>query len=96
MDAKITKKRLSDFLSYDWLKMVGIAVGFIVVWALVFTTTATRIIPSQSFGIYTYKGALGGAGYIRYAEMEDLSYEVIKIDAQDSMKTAGETFQSST
>ena len=90
MDAKITKKRLSDFLSYDWLKMVGIAVGFIVVWALVFTTTATRIIPSQSFGIYTYKGALGGAGYIRYAEMEDLSYEVIKIDAQDSMKTAGD------
>lgn len=90
MDAKITKKRLGDFLSYDWLKMVGIAAGAILIWTLVFTTAATRIKPSQSFGIYTYKGAYGGAGFNSYATIQDLSYEVIQIDPQDSMKTAGD------
>ena len=56
MDAKITKLRLSRMLSYDWLKIVGTAVGVIIVWVLIFTMTATRITPAQTFTIANYLG----------------------------------------
>ncbi len=56
MDAKITKLRLSRMLSYDWLKIVGLATAVIFVWVLVFTMTATRVIPSQQFQVSSYLG----------------------------------------
>lgn len=56
MDAKITKERLSRILSYDWLKIVGLAVVAIIVWTLVFTTSATRITPAQQFTVINYFG----------------------------------------
>ncbi len=56
MDAKITKLRLSRMLSYDWLKIVGLAVAIIFFWVLVFTMTATRSIPSQIFNVGNYLG----------------------------------------
>ena len=37
MDAKITKTRLAQMLSYDWLKIVGCALAVIFVWVLIFT-----------------------------------------------------------
>ncbi|MBR2442294.1 MAG: hypothetical protein IKB20_04460 [Clostridia bacterium] len=54
MDAKITKRRLAQMLSYDWLKIVAIIVAVIFAWALVFTTTATRITPAQQFTVMNY------------------------------------------
>lgn len=54
MDAKITKRRLAHMLSYDWLKIVAIIVAVIFAWALVFTTTATRITPAQQFTVMNY------------------------------------------
>lgn len=56
MDAKITKLRLSRMLSYDWLKIVGTAAAVIIVWVLIFTMTATRITPAQTFTICNYMG----------------------------------------
>ena len=56
MDAKITKKRLNLFLSYEWIKVVALIVGVIVLWSLIFTTTATRITPAQQFTIFNYMG----------------------------------------
>ncbi len=56
MDAKITKVRLGRMLSYDWLKIVGAAAALIFIWILVFTTTATKVIPSQRFVISNYMG----------------------------------------
>ncbi len=56
MDAKITKTRLGHLLSYDWLKIVGLALAIIMLWVLVFTTTATRILPSQTFTVCNYVG----------------------------------------
>ena len=55
MDAKITKQRLARMLSYDWIKILAVAIGGIFFWAMIFTTTATRIQPSQNFYIYNYK-----------------------------------------
>lgn len=56
MDAKITKLRLSRMLSYDWLKIVGTAAAAIIVWVLIFTMTATRITPAQTFTVCNYMG----------------------------------------
>ncbi len=57
MDAKITKTRLSHLLSYDWIKIIAIAVAAVVVWSLVFTMTATRITAAQQFTVMNYRGS---------------------------------------
>lgn len=89
MDAKITKKRLGRLLSYDWFKIIAIAVAFIVFWSLVFTVSSTRITPSQQFTVFNhyanvpldygrfdddFDAALGGGVF---------SYEVIETDIID-------------
>ena len=59
MDAKITKLRLSRMLAYDWLKIIGTAAAVIIVWVLIFTMTATRITPAQTFTVANYIGNNG-------------------------------------
>ena len=70
MDAKITKSRLGLLLSYDWIKILGICVGAILIWALIFTTTATRASNGQRFEIYTYLGV--SMNDARLGSLEDL------------------------
>lgn len=94
MDAKITKTRIAHMLSYDWLKIVGLALALILFWNLVFTTTATRVRPSQQFTVFNHQANrvfsddffndLGDA-------LEDgtFSYEVIETTTTD-LATAGE------
>ncbi len=95
MDAKITKKRLGRMLSYDWLKIIGIAAALIVVWSLIFTMTATRITPSQQFTVFNhYANASLDYGsfndeYNRAFDNGVFSYEVIETDVID-LTTAGE------
>jgi len=88
MDAKITKKRLSQMLSYDWLKIIGFVVGAIVVWSLIFTMTATRITPAQQFTVMNYKGTtLTSAFSNRYYDLGRqgvFSHEVIELTTVDS------------
>ena len=54
MDAKITKQRLSGMLAYDWLKIIGIVLAVIIGWSLVFSITATRILPTQQITVFSY------------------------------------------
>ena len=89
MDAKITKKRLSRMLSYDWLKIVGMAVALILVWTLIFTMTATKIMPSQQFTVFNYTGNVSLSSTKFYSEYQKafdggvFSYEVIEINEND-------------
>ncbi len=88
MDAKITKTRLSRMLSYDWLKMIGMAAAIIFVWVLVFTMTATRVKPSQQFGVSNYVGNVSLNTEFSYALQKDLSegvfsHEVLEISTHD-------------
>ncbi len=90
MDAKITKQRLAHLLSYDWIKIIAVAVAAIIVWMLVFSITATRITPAQQFSVINYycnnvlsddyadayKSAL-------YGNSKVFSYEVIEGDTHD-------------
>ena len=90
MDAKITKKRLSRMLSYDWLKIIGVAAALIFVWVLVFTTTATRITPAQQFTAMNYTGNIAWMGTNKFNALYNkalndgvFSYEVIETTIND-------------
>ena len=94
MDAKITKQRLTRMLSYDWLKIVGVAAALILVWVLVFTMTATRITPAQQFTVFNYteNATLTDEFYNAYSKAHGdgvFSYEVIETNVND-MTTSGE------
>ena len=96
MDAKITKKRLSRLLSYDWIKIVALAVAAIVVWSLIFTMTATRITPAQQFTVFNYysNNALGNGFYNVYDKTfldGKFSYEVIETNVND-LTTGGRDY----
>lgn len=67
MDAKITKKRLNILLSYDWIKIILVAVAMIVLWSLVFTMTATRVTNAQNFTIFNYTGRARTADLTLYS-----------------------------
>ncbi len=88
MNAKITKKRLSNMLSYDWFKIIGIAAALIFAWMLVFSATATKIKPSQQFVAVNYKGVLSFRSEA-YNNIEKLlkndrfTHEILEVDLRD-------------
>lgn len=102
MDAKITKKRLSRMLSYDWLKIVITGAALILVWMLIFTMTATALTPAQTFTVMNYVGNVSfnnGDFYETYEAAYKngvFSYEVIEISSEDfsaNASTASEVLQ---
>ena len=81
-------------LSYDWMKIVGVAAAFILVWVLIFTMTATRITPAQQFTVFNYyaNASLTDKFYTLYSnafEKDVFSYEVIELNEND-LTTSGE------
>jgi len=88
MDAKITKKRLTHLLSYDWIKIVGFAVAAIIVWSLIFTMTATRMRPSQQFTVFNHQANTTFTDkftneYYKTLNKGVYSYEVIELNTND-------------
>ncbi len=55
MDAKITKDRLGNFLSYEWLKIIATAVMVVILLNVLFATVATRTTAGQHFTLVVYK-----------------------------------------
>ena len=52
MDSRITKKRLSEFLSYEWIFMIVVAVAAIIVMELLFTVISVRTTEGQRFNYF--------------------------------------------
>ncbi len=48
----MTKRRLSDFLAYEWILMIVVAVAAIIVLELAYTMAATRLSTGQQFKYY--------------------------------------------
>ena len=63
MDARITKQRLANMLSYDWLKIVGIIALAAVFFSLFFTMIGTRPTDGQKFYVYSYNGLSTGGDF---------------------------------
>ncbi len=101
MDAKITKLRLSRMLSYDWLKIVGLAAAIIFVWVLIFTTTATRVLSSQQFVVCNYLGNVTARTELTKSLQDaKFSYDVLETNVVDlnvaDLSTASQLLQART
>ena len=88
MDAKITKKRLASMLSYDWLKIIGVALAIIFFWVLLLTVTSTKITSTQEFIVYNYQSNNKlDENYYKHLEKsvkdKTFSYEVITWETFD-------------
>ena len=82
MDARITKQRLGNLLSYDWLKIVAAIVAAVLVLCVFFTTVKSRPRDGQIYYVYAYKDLYSGADstYLgdRLLSQNVFSYEVLK------------------
>ena len=52
MDNKITKKRLYNVISYDWVKMILISLAGILLFSYIFSLTSVKLAPGQQFKYY--------------------------------------------
>lgn len=84
MDVKITKGRLVNLISYDFLKIILSILAGIMVWVLLFTTCATRATVGEQFGLILYQGVYSGANdgkdfltELKKKENGGLSYDVL-------------------
>lgn len=84
MDNKLTKKRLSDFLAYEWILTIIVAVAAIIVWELVYTVSAVRLTTGQSFKFYYDENVASlGDGYFYEMLSDDVfSYDVKELSSE--------------
>lgn len=68
MDTKITKKRLNDHLSYDWVKYVAIIVVTIFVFWLMYDIGATKPTSAQKLEIFVLNGTMNDDKLARFEE----------------------------
>lgn len=93
MNTKITKKRLSEMLQYDWIKILLVIVAAIVLWELLFTTTAVRLTEGQFFKVFYYQTLQsdGIDGMYRFMEDVDFSYDVLSKGVENLDEQYGKT-----
>lgn len=85
MDNKITKKRLGDLCSYDWILFIAAIAAAILVWELLYAFTSVKLTTGQRFSIFydegiTDKNGTALRGFIQ--KDEALSFEVIVLDSE--------------
>lgn len=91
MDAKITKQRLSNFLSYDWLKILLAAVLAVVAICVFFTTVRTMPSDRQVFTVYAYELSEGDDAYSfsdDLLENDIFSYEILQTQYESLTQSA--------
>lgn len=62
MDARITKARLANLLSYDWIKIIVAIVFAVLALVVFFTTVKTRPGRIHTFTVYGYEGIYSNSG----------------------------------
>ncbi len=86
MDNRLTKKRLSEFLQYEWIFILVIAIVGIIVWEFVYTVSAVRLTTGQYFKIYydqSVSGTSSGQLNSLMDEKDAFSYDVLKVDYEE-------------
>lgn len=84
MDNKITKKRLSDFLSYEWIKLIIVCVVAVLLWEMVYTVTSVKPTVGQKFKYYFDTSVYGYDTQLN-ALIENegaLSYDVLTFNSE--------------
>lgn len=85
MDNKITKKRLSEYLSYEWILMIIIAVISIIAWELIYTMTGVKLTVGQNFKYYYDQTVYVGTEENLYnvlTENKTFSYDVLDVKTE--------------
>ena len=85
MDNKITKKRLYNLLSYEWILMCFIIAAAMIAWELIYTIGAVRLTPGQQFKYYLDQSIYMGDNVELFNLVKDddaLSYDVLKFDTE--------------
>ncbi len=85
MDNRLTKKRLSDLLSYDWIFMIVVCIVSIIGWELFYDFGAVKLTAGQNFKYYfDYTISPSGNNELRLelAEKETFSYDVLKLSSE--------------
>jgi len=86
LDARITKERLGNYLSYDWLKILCVCAALVMVIIVLFTTITTRITPAQRFSVYAYTDVSAGYG-VNFSDTlkkaKVFSYEVQDVESEE-------------
>ena len=85
MDNRITKKRLSDLLSYEWIFMIIICVVSIVVWELAYAIGSVKLTAGQHFRFY-YDYTIYPSSNTQFkrelASKNTFSYDVLKLSSE--------------
>lgn len=98
MDARITKSRLANLLSYDWLKIVIAVAVSIVGLALVFSLVSTRPTNAQYFTVYVREDLSVGKDFSSMAdtlkEKDVFSYDTldVRVESFSGNEYAGAAF----
>lgn len=85
MDNKITKKRLSDFLSYEWIFMIIIAIVAILGWDLVYHVSSVQLTTGQTFKYYydeTVASVSNSKLVSELLERNTFSFDVIRLNTE--------------
>ncbi len=83
MDVKITKKRFSNLIAYDFVKIIIAIAAAIAVWVLLFTTCATRATVGEQFYFVIFDGVYFKENYpyemiTKLKDEDKLSYDVLE------------------
>lgn len=85
MDNKITKKRLSHLLAYEWITVLLAMAAAIVCWALLFSVTSVQPTVGQAFKYYLDENINGqnqSEFYDGLAEGSVFSYDVLTVSSE--------------
>lgn len=95
MDNKITKKRLSDLFSYEWIVLIVLCIVAIIGWELVYDIGAVKLKKGQDYKFYYDYSLHYGENYntlLNQLEVQDdlgyengktFSYDVLKIHSEN-------------
>ena len=89
MDARITKQRLANMLSYDWLKILGAIALAAVFFCVFFMMIGTRATDGQKFYVYAYDGLKAGGDF---TQLKD-DMKAKGVFSYEILDTGSETFK---
>ena len=90
MDARITRQRLANMLSYDWLKILGAIALAAVFFCVFFLMIGVRPTDGQKFYVYTYNGLTAGGDF----SMLENNLKENDVFGYDILDTGTESFKS--
>lgn len=76
MDNRITKKRLSNFLAYEWILTLILVALAIFLLGLVYQVTSVQLTPGQSFKVFYDYDIYSNESFLNIADKDVLSFDI--------------------